>query len=417
MLEVKLLGGFQVTSDGEPIAAVNTPRLQSLLAYLCLRRGAPQSRQTLAFMLWPESAESQARTNLRTLLHRLRAALPQADSFLSLETQTVLWRAGPAYRLDVDEFESALHAAAHASAASAQAHLERAAELYQGQLFPECYDDWVLPERERLHQMALGALERLVDHLEGGANLAAALERARRLLLLDPLRESTSLSLMRLHQLQGQRAAALRVYHQHAATLRDELAVEPSPAMLAAYAQLTSAGPAVPSAPDPLANRFPIVGREAEQARMRSMWQTAAQGRPYLLVLEGEAGLGKTRLAEDVLAWAERQGAAAAVARCYAAEGDLAYAPVTAWLRSDAIRPRLARLDDIWLAEVARLLPEVLSARPHLASPGPLTEGWTDGARQFARDFATQAPQEQIRTVGMELLDLKRIDDDLAAWQ
>src|SRR5205814_1197101 len=155
---------------GAPIAAVNTPRLQSLLAYLVLRRGVPQARQSLAFLLWPESSEAQARTNLRTLLHRLRAALPGADDFLSQDPQAVAWLPGTGYRLDVDEFEAALQAASSApDDATARVALERANDLYQGELFPESYDDWVLAERGRLHQLALDALESLVGLLQRGA--------------------------------------------------------------------------------------------------------------------------------------------------------------------------------------------------------------------------------------------------------
>jgi len=76
-------------------------------------------------------------------------------------------------------------------------------------------------------------------------------------------------------------------------------------------------------------------------------------------MLCGEAGIGKTRLVEDLLQWTARQGITSANARCYAAEGDLAYAPVTTWLRALPTLP----LEDVWLAEVARLLPEVLAQR------------------------------------------------------
>jgi len=84
------------------------------------------------------------------------------------------------------------------------------------------------------------------------------------------------------------------------------------------------------------------------------------------------AGIGKTRLLEDMLQWAARQGISCANSRCYAAEGALAYAPVTAWLRTHPITP----LADIWLAEVTRLLPEILAQRPDLPVPVALTEAW-----------------------------------------
>src|SRR5262249_16225455 len=89
-----------------------------------------------------------------------------------------------------------------------------------------------------------------------------------------------------------------------------------------------------------------------------------------------EAGIGKTRLAEELLTWAGRQGIATAVAHCYAAQGPLAYAPVVAWLRSGALQAHLTTLADVWLTEVTRLLPNLLEERPDLPRPGRLTESW-----------------------------------------
>src|SRR5260370_5771155 len=95
-----------------------------------------------------------------------------------------------------------------------------------------------------------------------------------------------------------------------------------------------------------------------------------------MMVLTGEAGIGKTRLAEELLGWVGRQGMPSAYARCSAAEGELAYAPVATWLRADPCRGALSRLTDIWLTEVTRCVPDLLVERPELAPPGPLTEAW-----------------------------------------
>src|SRR5436853_5587391 len=87
-LDLQLLGGCRIQCGETALPAIEHPRLQALLAYLALHRAAPQSRQQLAFMLWPDSTESQARSNLRTLVSRLRAALPNADAFLTIDAQT-----------------------------------------------------------------------------------------------------------------------------------------------------------------------------------------------------------------------------------------------------------------------------------------------------------------------------------------
>jgi DNA-binding SARP family transcriptional activator len=93
---IELFGKFRITYGDEPIAAVNTNRLKSLLVYLVLHGDAPQPREHLAFLLWPDSDEAQARTNLRQLLHHLRRALPNQCGFLTADNHTVQWRRDPA---------------------------------------------------------------------------------------------------------------------------------------------------------------------------------------------------------------------------------------------------------------------------------------------------------------------------------
>jgi len=119
-----------------------------------------------------------------------------------------------------------------------------------------------------------------------------------------------------------------------------------------------------------------LVGRTLEWAQLTTAWKRAFAGQPQLLLLTGDAGIGKTRLAEALLAEVGRQGAATAISRCYTLEGEMAYTPVINWLRADAIRPSLEALDTVWLTEVARLLPILLQERPGLPAPDPLKEDW-----------------------------------------
>jgi DNA-binding SARP family transcriptional activator len=107
-IHIRLLGGFALSLGGKPVAAINSLRLQSLLAYLLLHRSAPQTRQHIAFLFWPDSSEAQAQSNLRNLLVTLRRALPESDHYLSMDRQTLQWHDGEHLRLDVAEFESAL---------------------------------------------------------------------------------------------------------------------------------------------------------------------------------------------------------------------------------------------------------------------------------------------------------------------
>ncbi len=241
-LHIQLLGGFVLRSGDTPVTTVDSPRLQALLAFLVLQGSAPPHRQHVAFRLWPDSTEAQAHANLRTLLHRLRHALPSADRFLHVDAQTVQWRGDAPCTVDVADFERALALAAQAqqdeNQRAVRVALTEAVERYHGDLLPGWYEDWVLVERERLHQAFLTALERLILLLEQAQDYLAAIGYAQCLLRNDPLHETTYQQLMRLHALRGDRASALRVYQTCTAILARELAVAPSPATCDVYERL-----------------------------------------------------------------------------------------------------------------------------------------------------------------------------------
>jgi DNA-binding SARP family transcriptional activator/Tfp pilus assembly protein PilF len=395
-LQIHLLGELRLNYAGRGLILIQAPRLQALLAYLLLRRGVPQPRAHLAFLLWPESSEANARTSLRQRLHELRQLLPDADHFIEADSLSVGWRAEAPVWLDVTAFEQAV-------AATTPAALAEAVALYRGDLLPSCYDDWIVAERERLRALYGGALERLVAGLEAAHDLPAALATAQRLLHHDPLREATYSDLMRLHALAGDRAAALRVYQAAAATLERELGVEPGPALRDLHDRLVR-GATVHGTPP----AFPLVGRAQEWAAVQAGWRNAQAGRAQAVVLAGDAGVGKGRLAEELRDWVSRQGFAVAEAHCYAAEGTPAYAPVAEWLRANPV----PALPVPWLSEIARLVPDVLVGRPDIPPPGPLSENW-QRVRLFealARALLAQGPLLLV------LDDVQWCDHDTLDW-
>jgi DNA-binding SARP family transcriptional activator/predicted ATPase len=378
-LQVRLLGQFRLTLDGRTAAGPATPRLQSLLAYLVLHADAPQSRARLSFNFWPDAPESNARNNLRQLLHQLRQALPDPDGSLRADANSLQWVAGPSFTLDVALFEAALDEAEAASrvgdAPRRRACLERAMDLCQGPLLPSCYDDWIGPERERLARRCEDAAAALSGFLEEGRDYASAIARVRHWLQHDPLDEEAYRRLMRLLVLAGDRVAALQAYHQCRDVLGRELSVEPSAQTARVYERIRAAEPGPKDPPGDVACTAPaLVGRHAEWSRLRAAWEKSVHGGVSFALVTGDAGIGKSRLAEELLTWARRQGVAAARTRSYAAEGRLSLAPVSEWLRSGALSPHLASLDDVWRVEVARILPELLVDQPALPRPAPMTE-------------------------------------------
>jgi len=311
ILNIHLLGQFNLLVDGESINTLAAERPQTLLAYLLLHRHAPQSRQYLAFLLWPDSSESQARSNLRNLLYTLRQALPDADRFLEIEPMTLGWRAEAPFVLDVAQFEQAVDQAGQIEdPVKVQGFLETAVALYRGDLLPANYDDWLIPWREELRQRFLQALDKLIELMERSGDYRAAIHHTQRLLQQDPLNEVTYVRLMRLHALSGDRAGVRRTYQACVTTLARELGVEPGLALQDAFAELLrmevswpaestefaqpiSAASAWRPRPLPVPATL-FIGRETELAEIAGLLADPAC---RLVTIVGMGGMGKTRLA------------------------------------------------------------------------------------------------------------------------
>jgi hypothetical protein len=184
-LHISLLGEFSLRHN-EQTLSLDTPSYQSLLAYLVIHAHRHHSRQQLAFQFWPDSNESQARTNLRGALYILRQTLPDADCFLTASRQTVQWRLDAPCVVDAWEFQTAVSQAQQTpSPADQQSYLQQAIAVYHGDLLPGFYDDWVLSVREVLRPPYLTTLEKLLSLFENRRHYAEAIEVARKLLRED----------------------------------------------------------------------------------------------------------------------------------------------------------------------------------------------------------------------------------------
>jgi predicted ATPase len=347
----------------------------------------------------------------------------------------VQWRQDASCAVDTADFQAAIANAAAAQTENDRAReiqsLTSAAQLYEDDLLPALYDDWLTPLRDEYRRQLSHALRRLAALCEERKEYAAAIPWAERLVALDPLGEANHQLLIRLHAANHDRASALRAYHQCMRVLRRELGVEPGPATLDLFerilkaqardsGELTGATP-VPPAAKPmlqLQKARALVGRTGEWHQLASVWQSAIEEGPRVAVISGEPGIGKTRLADELYQSCVRQGHAAARGRCYAGQGQVAYGPIAEWLRSDAVRAGWMNLRPQQRVELARLVPEVSDQFPEaepLASvqPSPLAESWQ---RLHLYEALNAAVGKTRKPIVLYLDDMQWCDPDSLEW-
>ena len=331
--KIEMFGRLSVRQADRVITRFQTQKTAALFAYLAYFTARRHPREELVERFWPEAEPEAGRMSLRTALASLRRQLepPGVPSGSVLVADRASVHLNPAaVSVDVAQFQVALQAAAKRASEEQAPLLAEAVEIYQGDLLPGFYEDWVLSERERQADAYLGALRQLTRLLAQARDFHRALEYARRAVSADPLREEAHRNLMRLYVAVGRPAAALQQYAEMECLLREKLGVEPSEATRA-LAQELQAGvprnaiervvreaaepnesasaaplPPLPSSapPAPIAPRLPLqftrfFGREPEVDQLLSL---LLPGDPAsrLLTLTGPGGTGKTRLAIEI---------------------------------------------------------------------------------------------------------------------
>ncbi len=391
-LVIRLLGEAAATLDGRPLPELTGPRMQHLLARVALAGAAGVSRDRLACELWPASSGVQGRTNLRKLLHDLRTALPLPCDVLDADPRTVRWCGSRSTWLDVLAFTDA----------AGGGDAETAVRCYGGDLLPACEDDWVVAERERLRRLAVEMLAELADQADAEHRDADVARYARRLLAIDALHEPACRLLMDALLRGGERSEALRVYDRLAARLTRDLGVTPEPATTAIAERLRGATGGAGTGPA-------LVGRAEAWRAARDVWREAAVGGARLLLVTGEAGIGKSRLVEELARRAAADGQAVAYGRAYEAAGRPPWGPVIDWLRSEPVRAGLDTLDGMWLTELARLLPELRLTHPRLPDGPPATDV---GRRHHLLDAVRRGLLATGRPLLLVVDDLQWCDTD-----
>ena len=388
-LEISLLGGFQLRRDGSPLEPVALRAGRSLLAYLVLNRERAHTRDLLAGTFWPDLPDARARRRLSQALWQVQARLTPGEDprrrLLATTADTVGINPGADFWLDVDEFEWTLEQAAPAAAASRAQEadlLGAAVRLYRGDLLEGVYDDWATPDRERLRERFLKALERLADLTMSRGDYETALTHARRLAQHDPMREEAHQRVMRLAVLLGRHTDAIRQYELCRRILDEELGEPPSLVTRQIYEAtvaeretghpIRGMGLGVPLF-EP-AGQVPFVGREQERSVLLQRLDTALDGHGGLVLLEGEAGVGKTRLLAEVVEDAHWRGMDVLWGRS-SPSGGRPYAPLAealvAGLSQLRARQLAQRLETVWREPLAHLVPS-LARQGDAAAATPL---------------------------------------------
>lgn len=424
-LKLMLLGSPRMERDGQAVE-VDTRKAIALMAYLAVTRQS-HSRDALATLLWPDYDQAHARAALRRTLSALNKAL--AGDWLEVDRENIALNPDASIWVDVVDFQRHLSTCrshghpADIVCSDCMAPLTQAVALYRDDFMagftlrdsPD-FDEWQFFQTESLRRELGRALENLVYCQTNNREFDSAISYARRWLALDPLHEVAHRELMRLYAWADQRGAALRQYRECVRIFDQELGVPPLEETTQLYeaiqenrlpappeAKSTAATRQVPAeerggrvagpqdtrkgweslvtfAPAPSLPRspaaLPLVGRSAELAMLVEAY-TAMTGNGHLIVLEGEAGIGKTRLAEEFLTYVQTQGGVTLRARCYEGETNLAYGPFIEGLRAavsqiDPTGSRLTAIPAHWLSETVRLLPELASVRPGLPPSPPL---------------------------------------------
>lgn len=362
---LSLLGGFELRDGAGTLLRLPTRKAEALLAFLALSPGQEYARDTLAALLWGESSEQNARASLRQTLSLIGKALGR--DALSAEGRAVAL-AADAVGTDATEF-----AACHTGDSIEE--LAHAAQLYRGELLAGLavgepgFEEWLIAERERLRECAIDGLARLAARLNERGETDRAIQAVLRLLAIDPLEEVGHRTLMRLYAAQGRRGAALRQYQVCVGVLQRELDTAPESETRALYNTLLrdrQAGRPAPQETPPI-HASPLFGRDDELAACLGGLDDACAGSGSLAAILGEAGIGKTRLVEELAQRAVGQGMRMLKGRCFESQQMFPFAPWMDLFRAARVpedRALLQAIEPPWRTELARLLPELGAGQP-----------------------------------------------------
>ena len=396
VLHILALGTPEVRL-GEHLVTFPTRKTFALLVYLAIEGGI-RPRDVLATLLWPESSPERSHANLRNTLNHLQTALrqenDQSSPYLSTTHYTLSLNPDAEIDLDLNTIEHAYALARSdrssrrfAEGSASLPIIQSAAACQRGEFLAGFslgdapgFDDWAAIQREVWHRRLGLILDRLSEIQFARGEFSGVTETASHWIALDTLNEIAYRRKMRAHFAAGERGQALETYQACETILADELGIEPEPDTAALAERIRTQSHSIhphkrktahrPNSSDTsvafLGNLF--TGRVNEHQSLVNSYQQAAAGQPQLVVLRGEVGIGKTRLARKFLDWASIQGSELLQGSAFESGSHLPFQPLV-----EALRLRLEHqnsledlLDDVWLSSLSHLMPELRQRYPNL---------------------------------------------------
>lgn len=378
-LEMSFLGTPEVYWGGREVK-FPTRKTKALFIYLVVEAGS-HPREKLQAIFWPESKTPLAQSALRNTLARMKASVRGVENPLLMVSEHIQFNPSCTYTRDLDLIRQVAADTPSAPITSSTISLwHKAANTVRGPFLeafslPDspAFNDWILIQRTTWEQRLTLIYDRFSRYQLESFLIQPAIETVHRWLSHDALNERAYRRLMRLHFMAGDRSAAMHTYQTCRSILIKELGLQPSIETEEMLAHLRSAPLLLPAGNLPIQvgePRWTVGDSKAFQALVTAFHQ-ACSGNPQVGVLSGKPGVGKTRLTKEFLNWAasSRQPADILTGRAYELGGGLPYQPVI-----DALRVRLETenapedlLDDTWLVELTRILPELRERYPDLA--------------------------------------------------
>lgn len=383
MFRISLFGEFSLQDqNGEPVK-LTVRNAQLLLAYLLLEGGG--ARERIFDRLWPEELEHTAEHRLRQAIYSLRKVLEPKGTpkgtYVVVKQRMVYFNVESPHWCDASVFQKCIDDKDKLSGNEKAQRLEEAVALYQGELLEKCYDDWCIDRRIYFHDKYLEILKDLVELHIAEEKYDSALSYALQSIAHNPRQERIYHHLIHLHYMMGDRAGALQHYRDCEAILQED-GFEPLPETQALYEEIKSHS-AVKALKQVVAKSdaptlkldSPFVGRKDELEQLVRALKAVQSDAGQTFMVSGEAGVGKTRLAQEILLFAIEQDYFTFSGRCYEIEGKLPYQPVIEAIRGclpQITKKDLKKVPQSALGEVIKLVPELQPLAPKLHTSASL---------------------------------------------